>query len=56
MCLSPSGRVGDAENVDLRFRVLVRETPTPTSVPEPGTIAGLSLLGLSLFLKKKVES
>lgn len=54
--LSPSGRVGDAENVDLRFRVLVRETPTPTSVPEPGTVAGLSLLGLSLFLKKKVES
>ena len=41
------------ETTDLRFRVLTRETAAPTSVPEPSTIAGLSLLSLSFLLWKR---
>lgn len=38
--------------------VSLRQTPTPapTSVPEPGTILGLSVLGLGWLLKKKKVS
>ena len=33
-----------------------RREEVPTSVPEPSTLAGLSLLGLGLLLRKKITS
>lgn len=54
-CRIPEMRISSESTGELQFQTIV-PFQRPTSVPEPSSVVGLSLLGLAFLLKKKTAS